>query len=217
MQATEAGRIRRSGRRHHSRRGRAGSRSQRRDVRRSPGSISASARRVGRRGLRFRSLDWRARRSGDWIVRITIEKFPKYDRTTTESSQRKFKWQSRFRIVMEGRQQSKNSPDLASEENLAEVRSSLSETAEQVSDYVSDGVEQIRDRVRETTRDREGTVVVVALAAGFGIGIGAGTAPAASSWQAKLAPPHDGRRPGRRVRDRLESMVPEGLAGCFGK
>jgi hypothetical protein len=114
-----------------------------------------------------------------------------------------------------GRHQSKLEHD---EGTLGNVRSSLSETAEEVSDYVSGGVEQIRDRVRETTRDREGRVVFVALAVGFGVGLALGMT---------LATPHRRSRSwrdhitteglGRRVKEGLESVVPERLAGCFNR
>jgi hypothetical protein len=111
---------------------------------------------------------------------------------------------------MQRRLQSPQSPP-AIEETRDGV---LAETAEQVSDYISGGVEQIRRRVRATTHDREGTVVFVALAAGFGVGIALGTLLAPRrrrSWTDRFST--EGL--GQRVREGIESMVSERLAGRF--
>lgn len=94
----------------------------------------------------------------------------------------------------------------------------LGEAAEQVTDYVSAGVGQMGERFRETTHGREGTVLLISLAAGFGLGVVLGTA---------LAAPHRRQRHwydrsaaesiGRRVMERVEHMLPQGLADCFGR
>jgi hypothetical protein len=113
-----------------------------------------------------------------------------------------------------GKQHAKTESARRSEQD---VRSSLGETAEQVTDYVSEGVEEMRSRFRETTRDREGTVVFVALAVGFGIGIALGTSLAqqrrSRSWHERLT----AEGVGHRILERLESVVPEGLARYLEK
>jgi hypothetical protein len=116
-----------------------------------------------------------------------------------------------------GKQQAKSETARKSAQMMRDVRGALGETAEQVSEYVSEGVEQVRHRVRETTRNREGTAVVVALAAGFGIGIALGISLAPQrrtlSWHERMRA--DGL--GRRVREGLESVVPQRLTECFRK
>lgn len=91
---------------------------------------------------------------------------------------------------------------------------------EEISDYMSRGADYMSrgaSQVREMTRDHEGTAVLVALAAGFGIGLLIGAA---------LAPSHEPRRwgdrlaaegLGRRLLERVESMIPDALAERLGR
>jgi hypothetical protein len=86
--------------------------------------------------------------------------------------------------------------------------------AEQASDYVQRGASQARDMVR----DREGTAVAVALAAGLGVGMMIGCALVRShhqqrSWRDRMTAEGFGRR----LMDRIESLIPDALAEHFGK
>lgn len=86
--------------------------------------------------------------------------------------------------------------------------------AEQASDYMSRGASQAREMVR----DREGTAVAVALAAGVGVGLVIGCALVRShqeqrSWRERVTAEGFGRR----LMDRIESMIPDAVAEHFGK
>lgn len=90
----------------------------------------------------------------------------------------------------------------------------VGEVAEQASEYVARGA----SRVREMTRDREGTAVAVALAAGVGIGLVIGAALVRSqqeqrSWHNRTAVEGFGRR----LMERIESMIPDAMAEHFGR
>jgi len=90
----------------------------------------------------------------------------------------------------------------------SQVRRFTNEMGDQVSGYMSRGASQ----VREMTRDHEGAAVLVALATGFGVGLLIGAALASShsrprSWRDRIA----AEGLGRRVLERLESMIPEAL------
>ena len=81
--------------------------------------------------------------------------------------------------------------------------------AEQASDYVARGA----SRVRELTRDREGTAVAVALAAGIGRGLDGRRArwcglTQQRSWRDRVAAEGFGRR----LMDRIEGLIPDALA-----
>jgi hypothetical protein len=84
---------------------------------------------------------------------------------------------------------------------------------EDVSGFVSRGASQFG----ELTRDREGTAVLIALAAGFGIGFLIGSAlapePKPQRWSDRLA----AEGIGRRLLERVESMIPEALAERLGR
>lgn len=85
----------------------------------------------------------------------------------------------------------------------------MDETGNGISSYVSRGASQVRD----LTRDHEGTAVLVALTAGFGVGLLIGASLASSqsrpkSWRDRIA----AEGLGRRVLERMESMVPDALA-----
>jgi hypothetical protein len=92
--------------------------------------------------------------------------------------------------------------------------SSVGAMAEQASDYMQRGASQ----VREMTRDREGKVVAVALAAGLGVGLMIGASLVRShrrqlSWRDRVTAEGFGRR----LMDRIESMIPDALADHFSK
>lgn len=85
---------------------------------------------------------------------------------------------------------------------------------DEVSDYLSHGTSQIRN----LTRDHEGTTVLVAMAAGFGVGLLIGKLASSyesrpRSWTDRIA----AEGLGRRLLDRVESMIPEVLTERFGR
>jgi len=91
---------------------------------------------------------------------------------------------------------------------------SVSDLAEQASDYVTQGAEQ----VQECIRDYSGTAVVVSLVAGFGIGLAIGKALSGShqepqTWRDRIT----AEGLGRRLMDRIEAMIPDALAEHFTK
>jgi hypothetical protein len=90
---------------------------------------------------------------------------------------------------------------------------SFGEMAEQASDYLSQGVSQTRECIREYS----GTAVAVSLVA-FSIGLAIGHALGAPrhhsrSWRDRVTAEGFGRR----LMDRIEAMIPDALAEHFGK
>ncbi|MFO0789490.1 MAG: hypothetical protein U0805_08530 [Pirellulales bacterium] len=90
---------------------------------------------------------------------------------------------------------------------------SLEGVRDQAADYWTRGEDQMRELVRE----REATAVMIALAAGLGVGLvlGASLAPSPRprSWRERMMAEGFGRR----IMDRIESLIPEALAEHFGK
>jgi len=91
---------------------------------------------------------------------------------------------------------------------------SIGEMASQASDYLAESASDAQECIRE----HSGTSVVVSLVAGFGIGLLIGRAIGAShqeprSWRDRVTAEGFGRR----LIDRIESMIPEALAEQFGK
>lgn len=91
---------------------------------------------------------------------------------------------------------------------------SLGEVSERASDYWERGESQMRELVR----DREGTAVLVALAAGVGVGLVIGSAfgrphRQSQSWRDRMSAEGFGRR----LMDRIESMIPDAVAEHFTK
>jgi hypothetical protein len=97
----------------------------------------------------------------------------------------------------------------------SDERGTMGHMRDEISDYMSRGTSQIRD----LTRDHEGTTVLVAMAAGFGVGLLIGGMLASSyesrprSWTDRIA----AEGLGRRLLDRVESMIPEVLTERFGR
>jgi len=94
------------------------------------------------------------------------------------------------------------------------VYGAVSDMAEQASDYVSQGAAQVEECIREYS----GTAVVVSLVAGFGIGIAIGRALSGShhepqTWRDRIT----AEGLGRRLMERIESMIPDALAEHFTK
>jgi hypothetical protein len=85
--------------------------------------------------------------------------------------------------------------------------------AERASEYWERGESQLRD----WTEGHETTTVLVALATGFGIGAMIGYALSAPHRPKSLKDRLMAEGIGRRVMDRIEGMLPEAVAGYFGK
>ena len=103
-------------------------------------------------------------------------------------------------------------------EEAPHERDTIGETADNESDYFSRRATQLRDQMRECTREHEGSALFVSLAAGFGIGVLIGAAVMASRrrptrWRERMA----AEGIGRKFMDRLESFLPEALSERFGK
>lgn len=85
----------------------------------------------------------------------------------------------------------------------------------EVSGYLSRGASQVRDM----TRDHEGTAVLVAFGAGVGLGLLIGSALAGAfesrpqRWTDRIA----AEGLGRRMLDRIETMIPAALAERIGR
>jgi len=90
----------------------------------------------------------------------------------------------------------------------------MKEYADQASDYWSQGKEQME----ECIRGREATAVVTAVAAGLGIGLVIGAALGRShrkqlTWRDRITAEGFGRR----LMERIESMIPDALSDHFSK
>ncbi len=90
----------------------------------------------------------------------------------------------------------------------------LGDVAEQTSDYWNRG----EDQLREFVRDREGMAMSIALATGLGVGLVLGKALGRAgqqpkSWRDRLTAEGFGRR----LLDRIESVIPDALAEHFSR
>jgi len=91
---------------------------------------------------------------------------------------------------------------------------SLSDVANQASDYWERGEHQMRQLVR----DREGTAILLAVATGLGIGLVIGASLGRShrqqlSWRDRI----NAEGFGRRLMERIEGMIPEAVSEHFGR
>jgi len=90
----------------------------------------------------------------------------------------------------------------------------ISDMAERASDYVAESASQAQECIREHT----GASVMLSLAAGFGIGLLIGRALGTSHHEPRSRRYRAAAEGvGRRLMDRIESMVPDALAEHFGK
>jgi hypothetical protein len=90
----------------------------------------------------------------------------------------------------------------------------MSDMAEQASDYVALGASQVQECIREYS----GTAVVVSLVAGFGIGLAIGKALSSAhsepqTWRDRIA----AEGLGRRLMESIESIIPDALSQHFTK
>lgn len=107
---------------------------------------------------------------------------------------------------------SRGGSDVSREANR--VYGTLSDVAGQTSDYWNQG----EDQMRELIRDHEGTAILIAMAAGMGIGLVLGGAlgrgrQRPKSWRDRLTAEGFGRR----LMDRIESVIPDALAEHFNR
>jgi len=110
----------------------------------------------------------------------------------------------------QGRQQPSTNFRQEAERNFG----SLSEYADQASDYWERGEHQMRELVR----DREGTAILVAVATGFGLGLVVGAALGRShreerTWRNRIHMEDFGRN----LMDRIQGMIPDALSEHFGR
>lgn len=99
-------------------------------------------------------------------------------------------------------------------EETKSIYGGIGEMAGQASDYVTQGASQAQECIRE----HAGTSVAVSLVAGFGVGLLVGHALGAShreprSWRDRVTAEGFGRR----LMERIESIIPDALSEHFGK
>jgi sugar (pentulose or hexulose) kinase len=104
------------------------------------------------------------------------------------------------------------------EDQAEEVQSSVRNMAGQVADQASEYWNQGRDQMQECIRGREGAAVLMAAAAGIGVGLVVGAALGRShkqqlTWRDRVTAEGFGRR----LMERIESMVPDALSEHFSK
>jgi len=90
----------------------------------------------------------------------------------------------------------------------------IGDMAEQASEYVTQGAEQVQECIRE----HSGASVMISLAAGFGIGLLIGRAigtPRYEPRSRRYRAMAEGF--GTRLMDRIETMIPDAVAEHFGK
>jgi len=113
-----------------------------------------------------------------------------------------------------GQQQSSQAGRQSGQEEASGAYGAIGDMAEQASEYVTQGAEQVQECIRE----HSGASVMISLAAGFGIGLLIGRA---------IGTPHYEPRSrryramaegfGTRLMDRIEAMIPDAVAEHFGK
>jgi len=104
------------------------------------------------------------------------------------------------------------------ENQIEEARSSVRNTAGQLADQASEYWNEGREQMQECIRGREGTAVLMAAAAGLGVGLVVGAALGRShkqqlTWRDRVTAEGFGRR----LMERIESMIPDALSDHFSK
>jgi hypothetical protein len=112
-----------------------------------------------------------------------------------------------------GQQQGSQTGRQAGHEESSSSYGAIGDMAEQASDYVTQGAEQVQECIRE----HSGASVMISLVAGFGIGLLIGRAigtpdrePRSRRYRATA------ERFGTRLMDRIEAMIPDAVAEHFG-
>jgi len=99
-----------------------------------------------------------------------------------------------------------------------DMQSKVRRVAGQVADQASEYWEEGRDQMQECMRGREGAAVLMAAAAGIGVGLVVGAALGRShrqqlTWRDRVTAEGFGRR----LMERIESMIPDALSDHFSK
>jgi len=98
------------------------------------------------------------------------------------------------------------------------IQSKVRNVAGQVADQATEYWEEGRDQMQECIRGREGAAVLMAAAAGIGVGLVVGAALGRShrqqlTWRDRVTAEGFGRR----LMERIESMIPDALSDHFSK
>jgi sugar (pentulose or hexulose) kinase len=117
-----------------------------------------------------------------------------------------------------GRAQGTQTMQRPNEEQGQDMQSKVRGMAAQVADQASEYWEQGRDSMQECIRGREGAAVLMAAAAGIGVGLVVGAALGRShkqqlTWRDRITAEGFGRR----LMERIESMIPDALSDHFSK
>jgi len=113
-----------------------------------------------------------------------------------------------------GQQQGGQAGRQTGQEESSGAYGAIGDMAEQASEYVTQGAEQVQECIRE----HSGASVMISLAAGFGIGLLIGRAigtPHYESRSRRYRAMAEGF--GTRLMDRIEAMIPDAVAEHFGK
>jgi sugar (pentulose or hexulose) kinase len=116
-----------------------------------------------------------------------------------------------------GRAQTKTIQRAVADET-EDVQGRVRKAAGQVADQASEYWEQGRESVEECMTGREGAAVLMAAAAGIGVGLVVGAALGRShkqqlTWRDRVTAEGFGRR----LMERIESMIPDALSDHFSK
>jgi len=117
-----------------------------------------------------------------------------------------------------GRVQGTQTMQRSAEDEGQDMQTKVRNMASQVADQASDYWEQGRESMQECMRGREGAAILMAAAAGIGVGLVVGAALGKShrqqlSWRDRVTAEGFGRR----LMERIESMIPDALADHFSK
>jgi len=113
-----------------------------------------------------------------------------------------------------GQQQGGQAGRQTGQEESSGAYGAIGDMAEQASEYVTQGAEQVQECIRE----HSGASVMISLAAGFGIGLLIGRAigtPRYEPRSRRYRAMAEGF--GTRLMDRIETMIPDAVAEHFGK
>jgi len=117
-----------------------------------------------------------------------------------------------------GRAKAAQATTTSVEEKAENFQSGVRNVANQVADQATEYWNEGRDQVQECMRRREGAAVLMAAAAGLGLGLVVGAAMGRShkkqlTWRDRVTAEGFGRR----LIERIESMIPDALSDHFSK